>query len=97
MAKNTLKALAGLKYGQTLTEDQAATVVAEWQKALRKAGAAGRQMIARVILAAALVACAAVLAAFGGFLALNGDATVAAALVSVSLGGVFAGGMFVGR
>lgn len=54
-------------------------------------------MIARVILAAALVACAAVLAAFGGFLALNGDATVAAALVSVSPGGVFAGGVFVGR
>lgn len=53
-------------------------------------------MIARVILAAALVACAAVLAAFGGFLALNGDATVAAALVSVSLGGVFAGGVFAG-
>ena len=54
-------------------------------------------MIARFILAAALVACAAVLAAFGGFLALNGDTIGAAALASVSLGGVFAGGMFASR
>ena len=42
MTNKTGKALAGLKYGQTLTEDQAAAVAAEWQKALKKAGAAMR-------------------------------------------------------
>lgn len=46
------KALAGLKYGQTLTEGQAAAVAAEWQKALRKAGAAMRAAVAHYEVAA---------------------------------------------
>ena len=37
MTKKTNKALAGLKYGQTLNETEAAAVAAEWQKAMKKA------------------------------------------------------------
>lgn len=42
MANKTSEALAGLKYGQTLNEAEAAAVAAEWQKAMKKAGAAMR-------------------------------------------------------
>lgn len=52
MANKTNKALASLKYGQTLTEGQAAAVAAEWQKALRKAGAAMRAAAAHYEVAA---------------------------------------------